>query len=398
MKTKHFTEEQRLEILGGYNILDTLPEKDFDDITHLASVICQTPISLITLVDENRQWFKSRKGLPVTETPRVYSICSIAIQTPDEPCIVYDARKDSRFSTNPFVHGEPFLTFYAGIPLVNPEGYPLGTLCIMDHQPKELTEHQISSLKALANQVTGQLELRRKIEQLKSNQEVLQTANKDLESFAHALSHDIKGPLKTMHSYSNLVQRNFKNKLGEDGAKMLGFIQESSTKLLNLVDGILDFSQTSLDLGKEKESTSLNTLIEESINLLQPPEDFTFEYKDELPQIITSKSGLQQILLNLLSNAIKYNDKKKGVVKISFDQDEHYYKFQVSDNGLGICAQYHDKIFEILQTLGQKDRFGNIGNGIGLATVKRIVDKLNGDIEIVSTPGEGTTFSFSIAR
>lgn len=153
-------EAERLEALYQYQILDTDPETAFDDIALLASQICETPIALITLVDEARQWFKANIGLAATETPRDVAFCNHAIRQTDM-MIVPDALADPRFATNPLVTADPHIRFYAGSPLITPNGAGLGTLCVIDRVSRELTAQQIIALEALARQVGSQLELRR---------------------------------------------------------------------------------------------------------------------------------------------------------------------------------------------------------------------------------------------
>ncbi|WP_020601920.1 GAF domain-containing protein [Spirosoma spitsbergense] len=169
----------RLEALRGYSLLDTLPEDIYDDITQLASEICRVPISLISLVDENRQWFKSKKRLvpDVDETERDYSFCAHAILNPSEILIVPDAREDARFTGNPAITGPSKVVFYAGVPLVNPEGYPLGTLCVIDNRPRTLTENQLLSLQALARLVNTHFELRKTKLELEATQARLTAAD-----------------------------------------------------------------------------------------------------------------------------------------------------------------------------------------------------------------------------
>ncbi|MBD2242935.1 GAF domain-containing protein [Nostoc sp. FACHB-888] len=158
-------EAQRIETLLQYKILDTPPEAAFDDLTRLASYICQTPIALISLIDTNRQWFKSKVGLDTLETHRDFAFCAHAILQPDV-LVVPDAIDDERFATNPLVTSDPNIRFYAGVPLTNSEGYRLGTLCVLDYVPRELAPDQIEALRTLGRQVIKQLELRRNLANL----------------------------------------------------------------------------------------------------------------------------------------------------------------------------------------------------------------------------------------
>jgi len=161
-------EQERLAALQSYHILDTATEKDFDELTELASAICGTPIALISLVDKDRQWFKSHYGLNVSETDRASSFCAYAINSPNELLQVENARKDKRFQDNALVTGDPNIVFYAGVPLVDEGGYALGSLCVIDRERRQLTEIQQSALKILAAQVVSKLKLRKKLMELET--------------------------------------------------------------------------------------------------------------------------------------------------------------------------------------------------------------------------------------
>ena len=152
-------ETQRLAALLRMELLDTAPEPEFDELVETAAAICDMPMSLVTLLDDRRQWFKAAIGLTVRETPREMAFCAHTIQQPDL-LLVEDATTDPRFAENPLVTGETHLRFYAGMPISSPDGFPLGTLCVLDRVPRQLTPTQISALKVLARQVTARMELR----------------------------------------------------------------------------------------------------------------------------------------------------------------------------------------------------------------------------------------------
>jgi len=164
---KPANEKQRLETLWGYEILDTEPEKTFDDLTFLASYVCQTPVALISLVDADRQWFKSKVGVSVLETSRDIAFCASAILQSDL-LIVPDASQDERYADNPLVVADPKIRFYAGAPLIT-DGQALGTLCVVDRVPRELRPEQLDALRALGRQVMAQLDLRRSLKRLKQS-------------------------------------------------------------------------------------------------------------------------------------------------------------------------------------------------------------------------------------
>jgi len=158
-------EARRLKVLWQYDVLDTVPEEVFDDLTELAARICEAPIALISLIDEDRQWFKAKVGVTLNETSRDISFCSHAIKQHDL-FIIPDATQDERFANNPLVISDPKIRFYAGAPLITPDGYALGTLCVIDKVPRDLRPEQKQALRVLARHVMMQLEVRRHAKEL----------------------------------------------------------------------------------------------------------------------------------------------------------------------------------------------------------------------------------------
>ena len=391
-------EEDRLAALKSYNVLDTAEETDFDELTSLASAICQTPVALITLIDNERQWFKSHKGTAITETPRELSFCAHAIASFDDIMVVSDATQDKRFADNILVTGETNVVFYAGVPLINEDGFALGTLCVIDHYKKILTSEQTMALKILAKQVVAKLELKKKISFLERANQDLRDANVFIQKFASMAAHDIKNPVSSILLTSQALKIRLQ-KLEDEGCTRLVDLNIASTKnLLVLLEEMLAYSRSPSLLLARKQQTGLNALLKKVMTLVNIPGNFTVQLPEENHQVNLSVVALEQIFINLISNAVRYNDKENGIIQIRFDHDDNYYRFEVEDNGIGIAEQYHEKIFNNNFTLKITDRYNNKGTGIGLSTVKELIKALKGTIYVKSAPGEGATFFITISK
>jgi signal transduction histidine kinase len=391
-------EEDRLSALESYHIFDTAEEKDLDALTALASAICQVPIALITFIDEKRQAFKSHHGTDLTENLRELSFCTHAIASKEPIMIVPDATLDERFADNPVVTGPTNINFYAGVPLINEDGFALGTICLIDQKPRELTAEQSQSLQTLAGQVMDKLELRRKVMVLQKANQELMNANVLIQKFASMAAHDIKNPLTSIMLTSQALKIRQQTLKDESSLRLVNLNITSTKILLELVDEMLNYSSDPTLLLAKKQRFSLNTMLKKIIGLLTVPDNVEFFLPEGRNELNLSVIAFEQIMLNLFSNAIRYNNKPKTVIHVRFTEDENFYRLEVQDNGIGIAPQYLEKIFGNNFTLKITDRYNSKGSGIGLSTVRDLLNVLGGSIYCESVVDEVTTFYIAIKK
>lgn len=390
-------EKQRLAAVRSYQLLDTLPERDFDNITTLTASICDVPIALITLLDSDRNFLKSHYGLSMTESPRDTSFCGHAIIEDSDVFVVEDARKDPRFKDNPLI-ADMQAVFYAGVRLVNPDGYSLGTLCVFDNKPRTLSKKQRQALSALAYQVVKLFEAQKHNRKLMRVQEELRERNEELKSFAGTVSHDMKMPLANMIITSDMLRTKYGDLLDKQAQEYLDYIKQSAFTLSEYISGLLEHYETDKTASQIAETFDSQDLLEEIIELLNISEDCDINLPDGNIEMYANKSALEQIILNLVVNSIKYNDKEKIKIDIECYEKDDSYHFSITDNGMGISKENMPHIFNLFVKTGVLDRSGKVGNGIGLSTVKRLITKLDGEIKVSSELGIGTTIKFNIKK
>jgi len=398
-------EEERLQALRDYDVLDTGAEASFNDVVHIVSVMCEVPIALVSLVDAERQWFKAKVGLEAQETSRDLAFCAHAILH-EKPLVIENALEDERFCDNPLVTGEPGIRFYAGVPLVTPAGHSLGTLCAIDTQPKTLNDRQLQLLQTLASHVVNMLELRIRYrdsvrlanELSESKQKVLEMAQHNRRFLAN-LNHELRTPLNAIVGFSGrLVRRLEHEQIPDYVSEGINAIQTASRHLSHLINDVLDLSK--LDAGKMHRVEgpfSLHDLLNDVILLNQERArkhaiSLVLNQKTSLPDTVYGDARkIGQVLSNIVSNAVKYTPAKKAVaVNVMYSEPD--LKIEVQDEGVGISAENLNRIFAEFEQIDNplSDRDG--GTGLGLAIVNRIVELLDGEIEVQSTLGKGSIF------
>lgn len=391
-------ETSRLTSLHDLQILNSESEINYDNIAQLASYICDVPISLITLIAEDKQWFKAKIGTELCDTDRNVSFCSHAILQPDEIMEVKDTHLDKRFIDNPLVTSETNIRFYAGMPIRSSAGEALGTLCVLDTKPHSLNEKQKTALKALANQVENLFELRRQNIALEKVKKELGVKNNQLKEFAGTVSHDMKMPLANMIITSDLLKAKYGNLLDETGKNYLTYLKQSSFRLSNYITDILNHYESDTLLQSHTEDFDVQDVLEQIIDLLNIKFDCEINLPEDNLTVHCNRGAFQQIFFNLIGNSLKYNNREKIIIDITAKEENGFYNFSIADNGIGIPENKQEAIFDLFTIIEEADRSGNRGNGIGLSTVKKLVGNLGGEISVKSEVNKGTTFYFSIKR
>jgi signal transduction histidine kinase len=378
-------EAGRLKDLYSTELLDTPHEQEFDDIVKLASDLCEVPISLISLVDANRQWFKARIGLDVDETNRDISFCSHAILQ-DEVFEVPDASLDLRFNDNPLVVEDPSIRYYAGVPLVTSGGNRLGTLCVIDRIPRHLTEKQRFGLKVLADNVI-------KIAELRIKNKHLNYLTQTQKRIISILAHDVRNPLSSIKSVIEFRKSDVLDE--QEASQMMDMVSLQLDSTIDMIENVVNWGEMQLKFDKFSfESVKLHDLVgriagSETLNSHAKNNVVVNSVEKDLI-IRTDRRVLEFILRNLLSNANKFTE--NGTITLSAKKEGAFTVIRIKDTGVGMAKEKAAELFngtENITTAGTKNEKGN---GLGLLLVKEFVDRMNGTIIAESAPAEGTCF------
>lgn len=375
-------EEQRLSNLLSYEILDTPVEMRFDHLVHLANAICGTDRAVISLIDSERQWFKSRAGIDATQTPRSLSFCSHTILQNDVMEIP-DAELDERFKSHPsVVAGE--LRFYAGAPLVSAEGFNIGTLCVFGDKPRQLEESQKESLKILAGQAMELIQLKKVNRILIEQQELLlhKARLQSIGELAGGVCHQINNPLAIIKGRAMILKHRLQDVLEKDNPAFgeLDVIESTTDRVSAILKALRFYSK---DLGNEVKDVRLHEIFEDAMTLVNNRimKEAVTLHLDKGPDVSlrANKNQLVQVLVDLISNAL--DSLLEADIKIlnvkAFERD-HKIVLSVSDSGKGIRDEDKHKIFDAF--FSTKPRHF----GVGLYNVKNFVSQNNGEVQIKS--------------
>jgi len=385
-------EQARLQELYRLEILDTEAENQYDEIVALASQICKVPISLISLVDVHRQWFKAKCGLDANETSRNVSFCAHMLTQENDLLQVPDAHLDERFFDNPLVTTAPNIRFYAGVPLVTSNGYKLGSLCVIDRKPNSINEEQAYALRVLSNQIIRMIELKVKNKEIEEQKKHIEQQNKIQQKMLSIIAHDVRSPLASIRQALEMDLDDFSK---AERQMIVGELQSQVTTTLNLLNNLVDWGSEQIlgTVNKNKIATNLYELVATEI----PSFHLTANFKNntiinnihQQLMVYTNPSMLLFVLRNLVTNALKFTE--NGCITLNGNIENNLIHLSVSDTGIGMSEAAIDNLLNkklSKTTIGTKEEKGS---GLGLLLAQDFIALLKGTISIESTIGKGTT-------
>jgi signal transduction histidine kinase len=406
-------EAARVAALRAYEVLGTAPEADFDELAELAAHLCQCPGAMINLIDATQIWSKASYGMPEGHgpVPREKFMCSTTLGN-GELLVIPDCASDERFAQSPVVAGKPHVRFYCGMPLINPDGHALGSLCLVDFHPRDLTPAQADALRKVARQAVSLLELRRSLLELHRARQELQDKNLQLEQasqnksqFLSSMSHELRTPLNAIIGLTDMMTTNAARFGTEKALDPLKRVHNAGTHLLGLINQVLDLSK--IEAGKLElapQTIELAPLIDEVTGTARPLAErnqnrLVVQAPEKLGSVTVDPMRLRQILLNLLSNACKFT--KDGEVALQARRPDFsagegrdgFIELAVADTGIGMTPEQLGKLFKEFSqaeaTTAQ--RYG--GTGLGLAITRKLARMMGGDVTVTSEHGKGSVFT-----
>ena len=386
------TEAARRLALQRYGILDTEAERAFDDLTALASQLCDAPASIITFIDGNRLWFKSTYGLSAKQAPVEHSFCAHAAGEPDQVFVVEDALSDGRFVENAFVMPVDGLRAYAAANIVDAAGTALGSICVVDWKQREFTDRQREALRLLSRQVVDQLELRRHVADLQRQRERLERNNAHFVRIAYVLAHDLRAPFTRQRGVLKALREDCGAQLEGEASQLVDLLERGSSDTMRMLDDLMTYLHEGTAGESEAEEVPIAALFARLRANITPRHDAEVVFEDlGVDALRTQPIALEYILLNLIRNALKYVGRPDALVVVRTERCRDEVCLSVIDNGPGIPEAERSRVFELF-TRGSTSRNGDGGSGVGLAIVERLAIALGGSVDIADAEGGGCHF------
>lgn len=380
-------EAARLRALRSYAILDTAPEEDFEDLVTLAREIYDVPIAFVGFVDEERDWLKASRGVEADAIPREASFCTWSITTPDEPLVVEDATRDPRFQDTPIVRKEG-VRFYAGMPIVDDDGHALGTVCILDQEPRTFEPGEEEPLKAMARNAMRLLKLRRTSQELYRRKD-------EVERYAGAAGERLKDPLSTVTVHHDFLAEALED-ASEETRDDLRQAQAGAREIQRIAEQLMEYANLDPEAAAEADPLDFSALLEDVWDGLEEDGE-TAEAELEvadLPRVRADRRQVRHLLGNVLDNAVRYREDEPVRITVTGGRLGSMCQFEVADDGRGIEPDDLDRVVEVFYRSARSQAVD--GSGLGLALCEKVVDLHGGTLRIDSEVGEGTTVSFTL--
>ena len=402
-------EEERLKALYSYDLLDRNVGVVYDNIIRIAADVCDVDISVIALIDSERQFFLARNNMKPQETPRAIAFCAHAILEPHKLFEIENATTDPRFKDNPLVTGEIGVRFYAAHPLTTPEGNALGGLCLIGKNPKTLNDVQRNTLIHLADVIMTLFDARKAeisaAKKLKEAKEIAESANTAKSEFLSTMSHELRTPLTSIKGAFGLLKSMISDELTGDKKELFEISIRNTDAMLLLVNELLDYekiiSGTMVIETRQHDIGALTSRVVQDNQSYASSKSVKFKFNTPQTPLFANvhEHRFEQVLRNLLSNAAKFS-KPGSEVEISARLDKGVVIVSVKDYGIGMPEHFESKIFEPFTQIDSSQTREHSGTGLGLSISNSLVEGMGGLLYFESELDVGTTFfaSFPVSK
>ena len=396
---------ERLAALKHTGLMDTETEDSFDRLTRLASKIVDAPVSLISLVDDHRQFFKSQYGAPepvATErqTPLSHSFCQYVVSS-GEMLNVTDAREDALLHDNGAVADMDVIS-YLGFPLTLADGHTIGSFCVIDHKSRVWTDNEREIIAELARGVMTEIELRQQVRETREAYTLLEEKNDAMSAFSHTVSHNLKNPLSSIIGLAQIA-RHYPDKMTTEILfSSLKDIESEALRANDIIQALLLLAEIGHVNELKVDEIDMMSILSRALSHFDSQiieTGATVHLPEKLHVSRGYASWIEEVWVNYISNAIKYGGSPPVIEFGSDDSDADYICYWIKDNGAGLTVEQQQQVFVPFSRLAESSNTGKIvSHGLGLSIVQRIINRLGGKTGITSETGKGSVFYFTLPR